>query len=122
MKNPYECEYCGSNVEIHRDHIIPQSYSGHTSFIDSDYNPMVYCCKSCNVILGNRGPHDFAGRANFIYKRLLEKNGDLLKIPDWTDDDYKGMNPKFAKKIKVKEEKKKILRNRLENLDKVRFG
>ena len=122
MKNPYECEYCGSNVEIQRDHIVPQSYSGNTSFYDTDHNPMVYCCKHCNVILGNRAPHTFAGRANFIYNRLKEKNSELLKIPDWTDEDYKGMNPKFARKIRVKEEKKKLLRNRLDNLDKVRFG
>jgi hypothetical protein len=46
----------------------------------------------------------------------------LLKIPDWEEADYNGMNPKFAKKIKVKEAKKKLLRQRLENLDKVRFG
>ena len=102
--------------------MIPKSYSGTSSFRDSEYNPMAWSCKNCNVILGNRAPHSFEGRANYIFKRLMEKNKALLKIPDWTEDDYAGMNPKFAKKIKFKESKKKILKQRLENLDKVRFG
>lgn len=122
MNNPYECEYCGSNADVGRDHIIPRSYSGTTSYQDTDTNPMVYCCRNCNSNLGNRAPHTFEGRANYLYNRLKSKNEALLKIEDWNETDYIGMNPKFAKKIRVKEEKKKLLRRRLENLDKIRFG
>lgn len=83
---------------------------------------MAYSCKNCNVILGNRAPHTFEGRANYIFKRLLQKHESLLKVPDWSDSDYDGLNPKFAKQIKFKEAKKKQIKARLENLDKVRFG
>jgi hypothetical protein len=118
----YKCEYCGSEDAITRDHVIPKSYSGTESFKDSDLNPMVYCCKHCNSTLGNRALHTFEGRANYLYNKIKDKNAALLKIPDWTDADYQGMNPKFAKKIKVKEKKKKIIQQRLEHLDSVRFG
>ena len=120
--NPYQCEYCGSNEDINRDHVIPKSFSGTESFRDSIFNPMVYSCKNCNVILGNRAPHTFEDRASFIYKRLMDKHGSLLKIPDWDESDYEGMNPKFAKKIKLKELKKRNIKARLENLDRVRWG
>jgi hypothetical protein len=118
----YKCEYCGSDADITRDHIIPKSYSDTTSFRDSEFNPIVYCCKHCNSTLGNRAPHTFEGRANYLYNKIKDKNAALLKIPDWTDDDYQGMNPKFARSIKTKEKKKKIIQQRLEHLDRVRFG
>jgi hypothetical protein len=116
------CEYCGSDKDITRDHIIPKSYSGTESFKDSELNPMVYCCKHCNSTLGNTALHTFEGRANYLYNKIKDKNAGLLKIPDWTEDDYSGMNPRFARKIKVRENKKKLIQMRLAHLDKVRFG
>ena len=122
MNNAYECAYCGSNKQITRDHIIPRSYSGTSSWRESELNPMVNCCHHCNSLLGNRAPHDFEGRANFLFKKLNDKYKNILRVPDWSENDYKGMNPKFAKKIREKEAFKKSIKDRLNHLDTIRFG
>lgn len=54
IRDNFSCQYCGCHLTMSngtKDHVIPQSIGGPTTFEN-----MVACCKRCNGIKDNRTP------------------------------------------------------------------
>ncbi len=50
------CVYCGSDLDMTRDHVFPKSRGG----AHGDENK-VWACRSCNSAKGNRTPEEWLG-------------------------------------------------------------
>lgn len=59
VRDRFDCQYCGKKIkdkiELTRDHVIPRSYGGGTS-----WKNCVTCCKKCNLKKGGRTPKQAA--------------------------------------------------------------
>jgi len=58
-----KCAYCGSEVELHKEHIVPRSLKikpecGSCDRIQGIHN-QVWACKECNFMKGTRGLYEF---------------------------------------------------------------
>lgn len=55
VRDHFVCQYCGKKIidkgQLTRDHVIPRSYGGGTS-----WKNCVTCCKKCNLKKGGRTP------------------------------------------------------------------
>jgi len=55
VRDQFVCQYCGKKIsdktQLTRDHVIPRSYGGDTS-----WKNCVTCCKKCNLNKGGRTP------------------------------------------------------------------
>ncbi len=82
---PRLCVFCGTNMDLQRDHLIPRSRGG-----SDDANNMVWSCQTCNVSRCDKGIYEWLGLkkkdhlhrlvAGKYLKELLdlhERNGTL---------------------------------------------
>jgi len=54
IRDGFTCCYCGvAGSAMTMDHIVPRSRGGESSFENC-----VACCRSCNILKGNRTPHE----------------------------------------------------------------
>jgi hypothetical protein len=113
MKSIESCQYCNSTHDLHRDHVIPKSYSNTTSFKNTEYNPIVWACASCNTLLNNAAVHTIDERKDYLYGKLKQKFKKLLATPDWTAEELRELSPQLATKIKIKEREKQHIKQRL---------
>jgi len=60
IRDAYKCQYCGTNIELTIDHIIPVSRGGKNTFENC-----VAACKPCNNKKNNRTPSE----ANMFLRR-----------------------------------------------------
>ena len=44
LRDKFSCQYCGSNVELTFDHLLPRSKGGETN-----WDNVVTTCSACNV-------------------------------------------------------------------------
>lgn len=116
------CAYCGV-VATEDEHVIPYSYiAPYTS--KKRRNPrggisvIVRSCRSCNSIAGPKVFDNFWEKKQFIAERLATKNSRLLNSPDWTDSDINALSGKLKRHVFASQFKKKLIRIRLENLEK----
>ena len=56
LRDRFSCQYCGDRLPTHDltfDHVIPRSLGGRTT-----WENVVAACSSCNLLKGNRLPHE----------------------------------------------------------------
>ena len=53
---PKKCVYCGSDVDLTTDHLIPRNKGG-----DDSANNVVLACRSCNASRGDKGVFEWLG-------------------------------------------------------------
>ncbi len=56
LRDGYRCQYCGRKFrtqDLTFDHVIPRSRGGRTT-----WDNIVTACQSCNILKGNRMPHE----------------------------------------------------------------
>ena len=56
LRDRFQCQYCGESLpseDLTFDHVIPRSRGGRTT-----WGNVVTACQSCNLLKGNRMPHD----------------------------------------------------------------
>lgn len=108
------CTYCQYDKATDRDHVVPKSYSGTTSFRDNT----VPACKECNGLLSNHPVHTVEDRTAFLYEAYYKKYKKALSAPLWTKDEIKELGGTLKAHV-VKEQRKKLMaHSKLQNLKK----
>lgn len=115
--NQYTCVYCGESA-TDRDHVIPRSISNfNPKTALTDKTNTIPSCKQCNVSLGNRFIITISERAEFLIKLYTKKFKNLLSMPHHTKEDIKELEGNLKKMVKSQINKKKIILDRLNNLE-----
>jgi hypothetical protein len=95
----FDCTYCGL-VASGKDHVIPVSYECVSRRMASfDRSETCPACTECNCLLGSRWVPSIAERAQFIARILAIRYRELLKTPDWSEDELEEMGTKLRKGI-----------------------
>jgi hypothetical protein len=116
-----DCVYCGSKYGNTKDHVIPVCIT--TSRDRRKYRPnnkgTVDCCEECNRSLGDNFFLDVEDRARFLLKFYSRKYRKLLLSPDWTEKELKELGYNLQKSLKDSALQKKVVKDRLWNLNKL---
>lgn len=115
------CIYCGSTNSIHRDHIIPKSWSMNYTFFNTSSNPIVPACSECNRTLSNIPIHTPEDRADHLIDVYEKKWKKILKMPDWTNEEMQELGPSLRKSLKHSLKEKELKTLRLKNLYKFKI-
>lgn len=83
IRDGFTCQYCGSNVRLTIDHVIPQKRGGKNS-----WDNLVTCCWKCNNKKGDKRPEDVGLVLRSKPKKpscdLIFKEAKI-KRADWAD-------------------------------------
>lgn len=112
------CVYCGSDVNIVREHVIPASYFGHRSF-DDTRQWVVEACAICNTLAGAATFFSIPEKATFILKRYRSKYAKVLRIPSWSPTEIEEMGYKLRVSIEHSLIAKTIIQHRVRHLESV---
>jgi len=73
------CVYCGTDKELHRDHIFPRKRGGQDIFIN-----LVLACQSCNSSKGDKEIYEWCKQMGFkvpdIIKEQLNKQYEQKQL------------------------------------------
>lgn len=76
------CSYCGDIADT-MDHFPPRSVT--------NYGLLIPCCRECNSSLSTLYAFSFKDRAALAKRNIRSKYKKLLRIPDWTDEEFEEM-------------------------------
>jgi len=107
-----ECVYCGSTIEITRDHIIPVSYT--STQRNYGIGSIVPACKECNNLLRDNMYLTIPARAAYLLKRYKSIYRSLIISPHWSQDELEELGPVLKKEIELQLKKKEWLLKRLQ--------
>ena len=107
-----ECIYCG-DIANHRHHYSESvSNSGSVRNYSSETLP---ACSECNELLGAKNP-EYPECCIYLYDKIKDKHSNLLKQPDWDEEELEEMSPRFKKNIISHINERNIHKKRLDNL------
>lgn len=92
-----DCTYCGSILELGRDHVVPSAYTHIVRTFSSVYT--VCACRECNSLLGDVMILTVPERAQYLAKTYKKRYKKLLKMPDWKESELEEVGPRFVDTI-----------------------
>lgn len=119
MTGAEHCVYCGDFFEC-RDHVIPVRYNN----VKRDYRSgsTVHCCNRCNGLLGSAAYFTVRERALYLIDRYRRANHSDLTFPDWDEEELESMAPKMRQAIRGRLSKRRLIRLKIDNLERVCLG
>lgn len=112
------CVYCGANEEV-REHVVPWSWNHSGSRIrqntrnKKDRNGTVPCCKECNNLASDKVFATIEEKREYISERLEKRYKNILKLPDWSEDELNELDVKLKNHTKLKLLAKQWITNRI---------
>jgi hypothetical protein len=98
------CFYCGENAtEI--EHVIPQRLEYPTWTVMS--------CRECNSLAGGEAFVSALDKARYIRDRRERRYRDLLRMPEWDDEELQEMGPTMRRSIRTHQRARDIVRCQL---------
>lgn len=110
------CTYCGSELEIEREHVLPATFLGYRSF-NPEEQWIVPACKTCNKYAGEVVFFSIPEKAKYIKERYEKKFARVLNIPTWSPEELKGMSRNLKDSIEEGMIFKGVIQRRIKQLE-----
>lgn len=93
------CSFCSNHLEIHRHHIIPASILGVKTFENN--SNLIPVCSECNNFLSNLNFQSVEEMCGFLVKSYKAKYRKILKMPDWSEEDFEELSTNLELSVKA---------------------
>jgi hypothetical protein len=112
--HPGFCVYCGDFAQC-RDHVEPITVSS----VYRDYNnaKTVDCCHQCNSAAGQFWAKTIIEKAEYLLGRYSRRYAKLMREPHWEDCEIEQLGWSLRQKITARENLRRIVELKLENLE-----
>lgn len=112
------CAYCGLPAES-VDHVIPRSLRYMLTELGGWRDrwgrvaDTVPCCRECNSVAGALVFNTMAEKRKYIHERLRIRYADLLRTPQWDEDELDALGPSLRGYVNASKDAANIVRQRL---------
>lgn len=110
------CVYCGVYGDS-VDHFIPWSYNGTGRRKGRDFRKdqknLVYACRECNCIAGNKVFERLDDKREYIQNRLRIKYKRIINLPYWSPSEIKELDYTLRAGLEIKLLSRKWVMNRI---------
>lgn len=113
-----KCVYCGSEVEIEREHVIPAVYYTLRSF-DPTQQWIVPACRTCNSLAGSNLYFSIPEKAIYIAKRYKIRFKKIIGIPYWSEEELRGLGYILRKGIEESMMMRLVVLRRIQHIESV---